>query len=135
MYVRNIGFTWRAHNLEWAELYSGRVHIVHFNDLIDNLEKTLRGILKFIDHTIDENLLECALSKSKGLFKRKKPPIHFFYYTEIMKDWLDQVKKFVYKRIAKFAAMENEILKLNLTRTDFNASRRDCPKGLNDDDQ
>lgn len=53
-YVRNIGYTWRAHNLEWAEKYQGQLYIVHFEDLISNLEETLRGILKFIGQPVDE---------------------------------------------------------------------------------
>lgn len=53
-YVKLIGYAWRKHNLECSEKFAGRLYVVHFEDLVHNLEETLRGILKFINHPVDE---------------------------------------------------------------------------------
>lgn len=41
-------------NLQWAKNFTGDVHIVYYDDLVDNVDGTIRGILQFLNFPIDK---------------------------------------------------------------------------------
>lgn len=41
-------------NLQWAKNFTGDVHIVYFEDLVNNVDGALRGILEFLNFPINE---------------------------------------------------------------------------------
>lgn len=45
---------WEATNLSWARDFTGSIKVVFYEDLVGNLESTLRGILNFLEFPIDE---------------------------------------------------------------------------------
>lgn len=49
-----------------------------------------------------------------------------------MKDWLTELKSFVYDKVNENAKFKRKVGRMNLTKKDFDESRRECPKGLND---
>lgn len=53
-FVSNKLSAWEQMNLQWAKNFSGDVHIVYFDDLVENVGGTLRKILEFIRFPINE---------------------------------------------------------------------------------
>lgn len=45
---------WEATNLSWARDFSGNIKVVFYEELVGNLEVTLRGILNFLEFPINE---------------------------------------------------------------------------------
>lgn len=53
-FVTNKLWAWEQMNLQWAKNFTGDVHIVYFEDLVQNVDGTLRGILEFLHFPINE---------------------------------------------------------------------------------
>lgn len=53
-FVTNKLWAWEQMNLQWAKNFTGDVHIVYYDDLVDNVDGTLRGILHFLNFPIDK---------------------------------------------------------------------------------
>lgn len=41
-------------NIQWAKNYTGEVSIIYYDDMVDDVEGTLRKALKFINYPINE---------------------------------------------------------------------------------
>lgn len=41
-------------NIQWAKNFTGDVHIVYFENLVENVDGTLRGILEFLNFPLNE---------------------------------------------------------------------------------
>lgn len=50
-------WAWEQMNSHWATNYTGDVHIVYYDDMVDDVEGTLRKILNFIHFPINEVIL------------------------------------------------------------------------------
>ncbi|KPJ12439.1 WSCD family member AGAP003962 [Papilio machaon] len=59
------------HNL-WLTKFPGPVYIVFYEALLSDTRNTLQGILSFLNITVTEDDMNCALSNKEGLYKRKK---------------------------------------------------------------
>lgn len=55
-FVTNKLYAWEQMNLQWAKNFTGDVHIVYYDDLVDNVDGTLRDILQFLNFPIDKVL-------------------------------------------------------------------------------
>lgn len=53
-FVTNKLWAWEQMNLQWAKNFTGDIHIVYFDELVDNVDGTLRGILEFLNFPINE---------------------------------------------------------------------------------
>uniref|UniRef100_T1GCI8 Sulfotransferase domain-containing protein n=1 Tax=Megaselia scalaris TaxID=36166 RepID=T1GCI8_MEGSC len=58
-FVRNKLNGWEEMNLDWAKNFTGDLKIVFYDDLVRDVEGTLRDILHFINYKIDELLHAC----------------------------------------------------------------------------
>ncbi|XP_053950898.1 WSCD family member CG9164 [Anastrepha ludens] len=92
---------WEATNLSWARDFPGNVKVVFYEDLVGDLEKTLRGVLNYIEFPINESLLSCALTRREGVFRRKKRFLNFDPFTLSMRSIIKQKKLSVYKYLEK----------------------------------
>lgn len=88
---------WEATNLSWARDFSGSIKVVFYEDLVGNLEVTLRGILNFLEFPINEELFSCTLIRREGVFRRKKRFLNFDPFTTSMRSMIKQKKLEVYK--------------------------------------
>lgn len=52
-FVTNKLWAWEQMNLQWAKNFTGLVHIVYYDDLVEDVDRTLRNILNFLDYPID----------------------------------------------------------------------------------
>lgn len=41
-------------NLQWARNFTGDIHIVYYDDLVENANRTLRGILQFLEYPVNQ---------------------------------------------------------------------------------
>lgn len=53
-FVTNKLWAWEQMNLQWAKNFTGDVHIVYYDDLVDNVDGTLRDILHFLNFPVDK---------------------------------------------------------------------------------
>jgi Sulfotransferase domain len=97
---------WEQTNLSWGRNFSGPVLIVYYEDLVDNVEKTLREILKFIDFPVDEDLMRCAVMRKEGIYRRKKRLMNFDPYTLTMKKMIEERRTQVYTELGRYKRQE-----------------------------
>lgn len=93
---------WEKTNLSWATDFSGRLKIVFYDDLVSNLEETLRDILQFIGHKVDEELLKCTISRKEGIYRRRKRIQHHFDpFTKEMHEKISSKTQEVYAKLKR----------------------------------
>jgi hypothetical protein len=90
---------WEKLYLRWQKYFKGPLFVVRYEDLKDNLEKTLRDVLTFIGHPIDEELLKCTLVQNEGSFKRKARAKQFDPFTPEMKQAAQSKIDLVYAKL------------------------------------
>ncbi|XP_013145776.1 PREDICTED: WSCD family member GA21586-like [Papilio polytes] len=86
------------HNL-WLTKYPGPVYIVFYEALLSDTRGTLQGILSFLNITVTEEDINCALLNKDGLYKRNKKYKNFDPFTEDMYRQINKVKTRVYTKI------------------------------------
>ena len=94
--------TWEQTNLSWGRNFSRPVLIIYYEDLVDDVEKTIRDILKFIDFPIDEDLMRCAIMRKEGIYRRKKRLLTFDPYTPAMKKMIEEKRNQVYTELGRY---------------------------------
>ncbi|CAG4968403.1 unnamed protein product [Parnassius apollo] len=94
------------HNL-WLTKFRGPFHIVFYETLVQDTEKTLQGILNFLNVTITEEDMNCALLNKEGIYRRKKKYQDFDPFTPDMYRRLDIVKTKVFKTIEIYKKRHN----------------------------
>ncbi|CAG9804579.1 unnamed protein product [Chironomus riparius] len=100
-FVTNKLHAWEQTNLSWATNFTGDVLIIYYENLVDNVEKTLRDILNFIEFPTNEDLLACALKRKEGIYRRKKRLLNFDPYTMIMKKMIEKKRIEVYDMLGR----------------------------------
>lgn len=70
--------------------------------MVDDVEKALREILKFIDYPISEDLLQCALMRKEGIYRRKKRLLTFDPFTPTMKKLIEETRSQVYTELGRY---------------------------------
>lgn len=66
-FVTNKLWAWEQMNLQWAKNFTGDVHIVYYDDLVDNVDGTLRDILHFLNIPVDK--VGGSATTSHGCFR------------------------------------------------------------------
>lgn len=92
---------WEQTNLSWGRNFSGPVLIIYYDELVDNVEKTLRDILKFIDFAVNEDLMGCAIMRKEGIYRRKKRLLAFDPFTASMKRMIEEKRTQVYTELGR----------------------------------
>lgn len=100
-FVTNKLWLWEQTNLSWAKDFPGRLKIVFYDDLVSNTDETLRDILQFIGHKVDEDLLKCTLSRKEGIYRRRKRIQRFDPYTKEMHEKISEKTKEVFEKLGR----------------------------------
>uniref|UniRef100_A0A182PBY4 Sulfotransferase domain-containing protein n=1 Tax=Anopheles epiroticus TaxID=199890 RepID=A0A182PBY4_9DIPT len=103
-FVKNKLWAWEQTNLSWAKNFTGEVKLVFYDDLVENVEGTLRSILKFLNFPTDEELLACALMRKEGIYRRKKRILQFDPYSPAMHAAIDEKRAEVYAALGRYDA-------------------------------
>ncbi|XP_052866305.1 WSCD family member AGAP003962 [Anopheles cruzii] len=101
-FVKNKLWAWEQTNLSWAKNFTGEVKLVFYDDLVANVEGTLRSILRFLNHSTDEELLACALMRKEGIYRRKKRILQFDPYSPAMHAAIDEKRAEVYAALGRY---------------------------------
>ncbi|KAJ6635427.1 WSCD family member [Pseudolycoriella hygida] len=122
-FVTNKLWAWEQMNLQWARNFTGEVEIIYYDDLVDDVEGVLRQTLKFINFPVNEvklfdihevcgklklypiiqqELLNCALSRKEGIYRRKKRIMTFDPYTPEMHKAIEEKKREVYAELGRY---------------------------------
>lgn len=94
---------WKQINLDWLYNFSGPTHVLFYEQLVGDVENSIRSILEFLELPIDENLLKCALERQEGIYRRKRRVLNFDPYSSAMKKQLQMEQEKVYDAIYKVA--------------------------------
>lgn len=100
-FVTNKLWLWEQTNLSWAKDFPGRLKIVFYDDLVSNTDETLRDILQFIGHKVDEDLLKCTLSRKEGIYRRRRRIQRFDPYTKEMHEKISEKTKEVFEKLGR----------------------------------
>ncbi|XP_037939203.1 WSCD family member CG9164 [Teleopsis dalmanni] len=87
---------WELMNISWARNFTGQVKVVFYDDLVNEIKNILREILTFLEYPINESLLNCAVKRKEGIFRRRKRILSFDPYTAAMKAEIKTRKEIVY---------------------------------------
>lgn len=101
-FVKNKLWAWEQTNLSWAKNFTGEVKLIFYDDLVENVEGTLRSILKFLKFPINDELLACALMRKEGIYRRKKRILQFDPYSPAMHVAIDEKRAEVYAALGRF---------------------------------
>lgn len=101
-FVKNKLWAWEQTNLSWAKNFTGEVKLIFYDDLVENVEGTLRSILKFLKFPINEELLACALMRKEGIYRRKKRILQFDPYSPVMHVAIDEKRGEVYAALGRY---------------------------------
>lgn len=100
---------WAKTNLVWAKRFPRDIKIVHYADLVADVEGTLRDILEFMHYPVDEELMACTLQRKTGVHKRKKRRKAFDPFTKEMHRNFTKTMRSVYRELG----LEMEFNKLD----------------------
>ncbi|KAJ8916603.1 hypothetical protein NQ315_000248, partial [Exocentrus adspersus] len=95
---------WQQMNLDWLYNFTGPTHVVFYEQLVGNVEHTLRTVMRFVEVPVDEELLRCALERREGIYRRKKRVLNFDPFSARMKAELEAVQERVFAAIYNIAA-------------------------------
>lgn len=90
--------------MDWLYNFTGPTHVIFYEQLVDNLENTLKTVINFLEMPIDEELFKCAIHRREGIYRRKKRVLNFDPYSSRMKTKLREVQRKVYEAIYNFAS-------------------------------
>lgn len=119
--MQNKVISWTNTNLDWLR-YEGPLHVLFYEDLLDNLPEEMRRIIEFLDLDVDEESFDCMMLHKDGIYKRRKRILNFDPYTASLKNLVNYCKNIVDKAVKEFLGgnnMEFYINSLNLTRLTY----------------
>ena len=131
-FARFQSLCWMNTTLDWL-MFQGPVHLVFYEDLLDNLPEEMRRILEFLDITIEEKDFACMLRYKDGIYKRRKRTLPFDPFSDSLKKWIEKCRAIVDKAIREFMAGSdmNSVLPKLYASYDFNSNYTKRPKLIN----
>lgn len=90
--------------MNWLYNFTGPTHVIFYEQLVDNLEHTLKSVVEFLNISVDASRFKCAMDRKEGIYRRKKRVLNFDPYTQNMKGKIEKVQQQVYEAIYNFAA-------------------------------
>eukprot|EP00095_Tigriopus_kingsejongensis_P002571 snap_masked-scaffold274_size229011-processed-gene-1.4 protein:Tk02571 transcript:snap_masked-scaffold274_size229011-processed-gene-1.4-mRNA-1 annotation:"GI15414" len=112
-YRRNNGKYWRTfvanNGIQWERMIEAWVKgfkvedrlVVFYDDLTNRTEHELRRILEFLDDPISDTVMNCAMSKREGIYKRSKKVLNFEVFDKDMKRMLNERMRRVYQSLGR----------------------------------
>ncbi|CAH0758810.1 unnamed protein product [Diatraea saccharalis] len=83
-YVASQLTAWESLHRLWLTRFPGPVHVVFYETLVSDTRSTLQGVLDFLNRTVSEAEMNCAISLKEGIYRRKKKIKNFDPYTPEM---------------------------------------------------
>ncbi|KAL4711902.1 hypothetical protein ACJJTC_006071 [Scirpophaga incertulas] len=102
-YVASQLTTWEDLHRLWLTDFSGPLLLVHYDHLVGDTRQTLASVLQFLNVTVSEADMNCAISNKEGIYRRRKKLQDFDPFTPDMYRALNIVKGRVYKMLDEYA--------------------------------
>nr|XP_022920450.1 WSCD family member AAEL009094 [Onthophagus taurus] len=96
--------SWRNTNLDWLRNFTGPTHVIFYEQLVQNVENTLKTILDFLEIPITKKLFDCAIRRKEGIYRRKRRVLAFDPFTADMKLAMKREQEKVYDEIYTLAS-------------------------------
>jgi hypothetical protein len=91
---------WRQTNLDWLHNFTGPMHVIFYDQLLEDVAIHLQDLLHFLKLNVSEQNLACALERQEGIYRRKRRVVNFDPFTAAMKQALQREQDVVYEAIA-----------------------------------
>lgn len=91
---------WRQTNLDWLHNFTGPMHVIFYDQLLEDVAVHLQDLLRFLKLNVSEQNLACALERQEGIYRRKRRVVNFDPFTTTMKQALQREQDVVYEAIA-----------------------------------
>ncbi|PSN49774.1 WSCD family member [Blattella germanica] len=101
---------WRQTNLDWLHNFTGPMHIMYYDHLLEDVDTQLRALLRFLKLNVSEQDMACALERREGIYRRKRRVINFDPFTSHMKQILRKEQDSVYEAVANFHKPETTLV-------------------------
>ncbi|XP_071538969.1 WSCD family member AAEL009094-like isoform X2 [Panulirus ornatus] len=102
-FVTNKALSWMNTTLDWLK-FEGPLHLVFYEDLLDNLPEEMRRILEFLELEVSDSNFECMIRHQDGIYKRRKRPLNFDPFTPKLRTFVDRCKRLVDQAVREVLA-------------------------------
>ena len=62
---------WELRNLDWINNFQVPLLVILYSNHMDILKEQLRRILNFLAVSVNEEKMECAMSRKEGMYRRQ----------------------------------------------------------------
>ncbi|CAF4886530.1 unnamed protein product [Pieris macdunnoughi] len=107
-YVDTEVMTWESTHRLWLTRFSGPLHIVLYERLVIDTRSTLISVLDFLNQSVTEEAMDCALANKEGIYRRRKKHNDFDPFTPHMYAVLDTVRRRVANLIVEYEKSHNQ---------------------------
>ncbi|XP_053617699.1 WSCD family member CG9164 isoform X2 [Plodia interpunctella] len=98
---------WEGLHYKWLSQFPGAIHIVFYEVLVRETRKELNKILQFLNYTVSEEDMNCAMLNKEGIYRRKKKFQDFDPYTKDMYKGLDKIRQRILRLINVYQKKNN----------------------------
>ncbi|CAG4933680.1 unnamed protein product [Colias eurytheme] len=99
--------SWESTHKHWLNDFPGPIHIVFYETLVDRTRPTMQGILDFLNHTVTEEDMNCAMYNKEGIYRRRKKYKDFDPFTPNMYAALETVRNRVRDMVIDYQRTHN----------------------------
>ncbi|TRY68247.1 hypothetical protein TCAL_04080 [Tigriopus californicus] len=111
-FVHSKGADWEKMNLAWMDGFPPQDRlIVFYDDLMNQTEIELRRALNFLNMSVSEAMMTCAMSKREGIYKRSKKVLNFDVFDSDMRQMLTDRQSRVFGNLGRSNLFQDEPLK------------------------
>ena len=96
---------WEDMNSDWINNFQGPLLVTLYSDLVNKLEQQLRKVLDFLEVSVTEEEMKCAMSNKEGIYRRQKKklklnvPVFDSYLTKMVNQRKERVLKLVSQKL------------------------------------
>ena len=87
--------------MDWVRNFHGPLLVIHYSDLVENLEQELRRVLDFLSVSFTEADMKCVEERKEGIYRRKKkngnlrPHVYNSFLTAAVEKRKQRVLRFI----------------------------------------
>ena len=96
-------------NLDWVTNFAGPLHVVTYESLCSSTERELNRTLGFLGVAVPKAVMDCALKRREGIYKRPKKQLDFDVFDANLKGYLRERMKAVYGHLEALGKSEGEV--------------------------
>lgn len=97
---------WQQLNMDWIQNFTGPLHVMFYEQLVENTEHTLKSVINFLGVYVPLKKFQCAIERKEGIYRRKKRVLNFDPFSPEMKGRIKEVQDRVYNAVDKVAALD-----------------------------